>query len=55
MTRDQVLGIVRAVAAPMLAFAAAKGWVTDNQTGELIVTALGAVLTAVWSVLSKKQ
>lgn len=55
MTRDQVLGIVRAVAAPVLAFAAAKGWITDSQSSELIIAALGAVTTAIWSVLSKKQ
>lgn len=54
MNKDQVMGIVRAVVAPALAYASAKGWITDNQTGELIITALGAVLTAVWSVASKK-
>lgn len=49
------MGIVRAVVAPALAFAAAKGWITDSQSSELIIAAVGAVLTAVWSVASKKR
>jgi hypothetical protein len=56
MTMDsaKLNGIVRAVAAPLLAFAAAKGWLVDSESGQLILTALAAVATAIWSVASKR-
>lgn len=55
MTADQIQGILRAIVAPMISFAAAKGWLVDNQTGELIITAISAVATAIWSVYAKRQ
>ena len=54
MDPSKIGGIVRAVAAPLIAYAAAKGWLVSGESGELVIVALSAVATAIWSVLSKK-
>jgi hypothetical protein len=55
MDRSKIEGIIRAVAAPLIAYAAAKGWLVDDETSQLVVTAMAAVATAIWSVWSKTR
>ncbi len=54
MNRQKIEGIIRAVGAPLIAYAAAKGWIVDSETGELVIVAISAVATAIWSVTSKR-
>lgn len=55
MSGSKIGGIIRAVAAPLIAYAAAKGWITDDETGELLITGLAALATAAWSIYSKRR
>lgn len=54
MTSEELGGIVRAVAAPALAYAAGKGWIANDQIA-VVMTAVAAIATAVWSVVSKRK
>ena len=55
MDPAKVGGIIRAVGAPAVAYMAAKGWFVEGDTGELLIAAITAVFTAVWSILSKRK
>ena len=55
MDSAKIGGIVRAVAAPILAFAAGKGWLVSGESTEVIIVALSAVVTAVWSIYTKRD
>lgn len=54
MTADQVGGIVRAILAGIGGYFVSKG-VIDESTVTTIVGGLATVITAVWSVWSKKK
>jgi len=55
MDSAKIGGIVRAVLAPVIAYAAGRGILVDNETGELVIVAVSAVVTAVWSLWTKRQ
>jgi hypothetical protein len=54
MTGEQIAGIVRAVVAAVGGYLVGKGLV-DSETVVTIGGALATLVTAVWSVYSKKQ
>lgn len=54
MSKEQVFGIVRTVAAAGFGFLAGKGYL-DGATVESLAGAVATIGVAVWSVLSKKQ
>lgn len=54
MTKEQVGGIVRAVAAGIGGYFVGKGTL-DGATLEIIVGAVATLATAIWSVWAKKQ
>ena len=53
MTSEEIGGIVRAIAAPVVAFIAGKGWIGADMVAG-VVTAIAAIATAIWSVRSKR-
>lgn len=54
MTKEQLFGIVRTVAAAGFGFLAGKG-VIDGATAEALAGAIATIGVAVWSILSKKK
>ena len=54
MKKDQIAGIVRAVVAAVGGYFIGKGMV-DAANVEIIAGSLATLVTAVWSVLSKKE
>lgn len=54
MNQEELGGVVRAVIAPLVAYAAGKGWIGADSVA-LVVTAIAAVATAVWSVVAKRK
>jgi hypothetical protein len=53
MNYDQTTGILRAIIPPALAYAVAKGWITQSDVGD-ITAAIVAVGAAVWSVVNNR-
>jgi len=53
MNMDQIGGVFRALAAPALTFAAAKGWIAP-QDSAWIVASISGVATAVWSAWTNR-
>lgn len=53
MTKDQLGGVFRGIAAPLLAFAAGKGWI-DAGDSDWIIAGVGSVVTAVWSMWTNR-
>lgn len=53
MTKEQVFGIVRTVAAAGFGYLAGKGYF-DGATAEALAGAVATIGVAVWSVLSKR-
>lgn len=53
MSRDQIFGIVRTVAAAAFGYLAGKGLI-DGTTVEALAGAVATIGVAVWSVLAKK-
>lgn len=53
MTKEQVFGIVRTVAAAGFGFLAGKGYL-DGASVEALAGAVATLCVAVWSVVSKK-
>jgi hypothetical protein len=53
MTWDQVAGPLRAILPAILAFAAAKGWISADSSG-WIVTSIVTVGSAIWSIWSNR-
>jgi len=49
MNQDQITGIIRAFAPPLVAYLAAKGWIGAESTGD-ITALLVAIGVALWSV-----
>ena len=47
--QSQVLGILRAVVPPLVAYLVGRGWVSESAAGE-IGAAIVTLLTAAWSV-----
>ena len=56
MTKEELAGVVRAIAAAGFGIAAAKGWLPgiDDATKELLVATISTVLVAIWSVKAKR-
>lgn len=54
MTKEQVFGVVRTVAAAGFGFLAGKGYL-DGTTVEALAGAVATIGVAVWSVLSKPK
>lgn len=56
MTKEELAGIARAIAAAGFAVAAAKGWLPgiDDATKELLVATVSTALVALWSVKAKR-
>lgn len=54
MSKEQVAGIVRAVAAAAGGYFVGKGTI-DGATMEIIVGSVATLAAAIWSVWSKKQ
>lgn len=54
MTKEQVFGMVRTVAAAGFGFLAGKGYL-DGTTVEALAGAVATIGVAVWSVLSKPK
>lgn len=57
MNANQIAGVVRAIVPAALAYAVAKGWLTDSQVAD-ISAAIVVLVMAAWSVYSnveKKQ
>lgn len=54
MTKDQIFGIVRTVAAAGFGYLAGKGYL-DGATVEALAGAVATIGVAVWSVLSKRS
>lgn len=56
MTKQELAGIARAIAAAGLGIIAAKGWLPgiDDTTKELLVAAISTALVAIWSVKAKR-
>lgn len=54
MSKEQVFGIVRTLAAASFGYLAGKGYL-DGATVESLAGAVATIGVAVWSVLSKKQ
>jgi hypothetical protein len=50
---NQINGVVRAVLPAILAYAVAKGWITQSSVGD-VSAAVVAVAMAAWSVASNK-
>ena len=55
MSKEEFGGVVRAVAAAGVAYAAGKGLIPVNADNAAIVTAIVTVVVACWSVLTKRQ
>lgn len=53
MNKEQIAGIVRAIAAAVGGYFIGKGMI-DSENMEIIAGSLAALATAVWSVWSKK-
>jgi len=53
MNMDQIGGIFRALAGPVLTLAAAKGWIASEDTA-WIVASISGVATAIWSVWTNR-
>ena len=53
MDLNTINGIIRAVVPAALAYAVAKGWVTESSVGD-ITAAIVAIAAAVWSVKTNK-
>jgi len=51
MNSNQVNGIIRAVLPAILAYAVGRGWITNDQVGE-ITTAVVTIVMAGWSVVT---
>lgn len=54
MNFNQLNGIIRAVIPAVLAYAAGKGWITQDAIGD-ITAACVAVAAAVWSVVTNHK
>lgn len=54
MSKDQVFGIIRTVAAAGFGFLAGKGYL-DGATVEALAGAVATIAVAAWSVLSKRE
>ena len=54
MSKDQMYGIVRAVAAAAGGYFVGKGTI-DGATMEIIAGSVATLVAAIWSVWSKKQ
>jgi len=54
VTKDQIFGIVRTLAAAGFGYLAGKGFL-DGATAEAAAGAVATLIVAVWSVASKKQ
>ena len=54
MSKDQMYGIVRAVAAGVGGYLVGRGMI-DNATMEVIVGSVATLAAAIWSVWSKKE
>ena len=54
MTKEQVFGVVRTVAAAGFGFLAGKGYL-DGATAEALAGAVATIAVAVWSVASKNK
>lgn len=53
MTREEVMGVARAVLAALGGVAVGKGWI-DQETAVSLAGALATVVAAVWSVKAKR-
>lgn len=54
MTKEQIGGIVRTIAASALGYAAGKGIIDSSLVNEL-AGAIGILAVGIWSIVSKKQ
>jgi hypothetical protein len=54
MTKDELYGVVRTLLAAVGGVAVGKGWV-DSETAVALAGALATIVTAVWSVRSKRK
>ncbi|WP_332686227.1 Pam3-gp28 family putative phage holin [Devosia sp.] len=54
MTKDQIFGIVRTVAAAIGGYLAGKG-VIDGETANALAGAVATIAVAVWSIASKPK
>lgn len=54
MTKDQIFGIVRTVAAAAFGYLAGKGFI-DGETATALSGAVATIAVAVWSVVSKPK
>lgn len=53
MGNNETGGVVRAVVAAVVAYAAGKGWITQG-VGAEITAALTTLIVSVWSVMAKR-
>ena len=51
MNQDQINGLVRAIAMPVIAWAMAKGYLPAGDYAPMLV-AIGTILTGIWSLHS---
>ncbi len=50
---DQITGIIRAIVPPIVAWFAAKGYISDGSSSVILAAAL-AIAAAVWSILNNR-
>jgi hypothetical protein len=51
MTLNQVNGVIRAVLPAVLAYAVGKGWINNEQVGD-VTAAVATLAAAIWSIVT---
>jgi len=51
MTLNQVNGVIRAVLPAVLAYAVGRGWISNEQVGD-VTAAVVTITAAVWSIIT---